>query len=284
MGVSSSAVTPRAFDTDALRSKIVRGDLIPRSFETGQFISGDSSGSTVSVVAALGSKEPSGTALNVSVPAGQNGARFQFPFFGRALGIRFRRTNYSGVQSPAEFSVRIDGVAYAVSTDQTKARVHGQTMEDYTCNVLISDDLSESDHLAEVTCVAPASGTDSIFFHGYLVERRAGYAPSRDTDALLTNGNTPTVAASVYDCLASTIGTNGVGRRVSKIRWQNNTGGAVTDLVIKYNSIIYAQPSSIASKDAYEITFNPPVVMNSLWTHVSSAGGSTLPYFVFGSY
>jgi hypothetical protein len=288
MGLSNPSISPTLADTDTLRMKLVRGDLVPRPFEGGGFISTDSVGATANINAAIVNKDGSGTAIVFSVPAGTNGARVQVPFFGRAFGLTFRRSQGQGSQIPAEFSVRIDGVAYAVSTTITRVSLFSQVLEDSNCKVLITDDLPEGEHVAEITLVAPSSGTDQLYLESYLVERRAGYTPVIPSDVLLTpsTAQVPTVAAAIYDTMVSAnpSGTFGIGRRVSKVRWQNNTGGAVTDLVVTYNSVTYAAPNSIAARDAFELTFNPPIVMNSLWKHVSSAGGANFPYFVFGSY
>jgi hypothetical protein len=292
MGLSNPSISPTLADTDTLRMKLVRGDLVPRPFEGGGFITTDSVGATANINAAIVNKDGSGTAIVINVPAGLNGARVQVPFFGRAFGLTFRRSQGQGSQIPSEFSVRIDGVAYAVSTTITRVSLFNQVLEDSNCKVLITDDLPEGEHVAEITLVAPANGTDQLFLESYLVERRAGYTAVLPADVLLTlsTATVPTVAAAIYDTLvaANPAGTFGIGRRVSRIRWQNNSGAPITDLVVTYNNVIYAQPASIASHDAFELTFNPPIVMNSLWKHVSPSngggGGANFPYFVFGSY
>lgn len=283
----SPPISPRVFDTDTFRTKLVRGDFVPRPFQPGSYVTSDSSGATFSNSGAITNQDGSGTALVVNVPTGTNGARIQVPFFGRAFGITFRQTQNAGVQLPDEFSVRIDGVAYAVTTKVAKFTLYAHVLENSIGKVLVSDDLPEGEHLAEITLVAPTAGTDQIYLESYLVEKRAGYAPVRETDVLLTpaaGASVPTVAASIYDTTVSSFpaSTFGIGRRISSVHYHNNTGG-IQVVTVKYNGLFFRQ-LTIADKDASVLSFSPPIVMNSLWTHSSPGGGATMPFFVFGSY
>jgi hypothetical protein len=286
MPLPQPPISPRLSDIDALRAKLVSGELVSRPFVIGQGISADTVSATCTNVAAVPNKDGSGTILFAQVTSGEKGIRFQQQFFGTKFGIRFSRSNLSTL--PDEFTVQVDGVAYRIYTRITKAVVYSQSFQDDICNILLDEDFPEGDHLAQITVVAPSSGTHTIRFLGYLVEKRAGYIPVPYTDVLLSNGNTPATAsaAAIYDCLADAT----TGRRVSKIRYHNNTGSTAV-VVVKYdaNSAGFASATpyaqlTIPDKDSAELTFNPSAVLNSLWLHGSAAGGANLPYFVFGSY
>lgn len=288
--LDASAINPILAEDDTLKAKLVRGDLVPRNFESGNCITDDSFNATQGFVTGVHNKDGTGAGLNVIVPTtpatpNVGGWRLQQNFFGRAFGIRFRRTN-----TTPEFCVRIDGVAHGVDPTLLKAKVYNQVIEDEMSQVLIADNLPEGEHLAEITVVAPAAGQSSILFFGYLVEKRAGYVATASSDCAVVNGvNVPAPgdaagAQIIYDCMTSVQGV-GNARRVSRIHYHNTTGADVV-VTIKNNGITYEELAITNTKSA-DLVFNPPMALNSLWTHASPGGGVLgvgLPYWVFGSF
>jgi hypothetical protein len=255
--------------SDQISSVDIQGDLVKVPLRPGYFQSevGGTATATFQLSGIVQNSDGSGQGLSISVPTGlNNGAQVWFPFYGRSLGIRFRRDTSLTIP---DFSVFIDGVAYAVTGQETYLVNEGITaLVDPEVNVVLARDLSDGLHFARVVVVEPSSGTNSLLLHGYLAERSAGYASPVRAQQIVSSA---VITTSQVSFAPSNTAATGM-RFIRKVIYTNISGGAVVVTVQNGATVIWQK--SIAAADSAEFDFGNLTAINNSLTHAAGSAAA----------
>jgi hypothetical protein len=258
---------------ETVETKTIQGGLVKIPFREG-FYAVESSGSTAGFQKSgiHENEDGSDTGISVTVPAGKgNGVRIRFPFYGKALGVRWRR-----IDSACDFSVNIDGVSYGYFSGNHSYLINENKtgVIDGESLVIVADDLPEGTHYAEIMVSYPDTGNNAILFLGLLLESRVGYKELPRQDYAVETIAVPTVS--------TVIGKGSTGKEarfIKRIAYANTTASAITLTVFNNTDILFTK--SIPANDSYILDLGN-FTTNSYIKHQASASG--LNSTVIGGY
>jgi hypothetical protein len=244
-----------------VRSSVRLGDFAKIPFRTGHYAV-ENTGSTASFQESgiTSNEDGTDTGFNISVPNGlNNGVRIRVPFYGRAFGIRWRRDS-----NACDFSVAIDGVSYGSFTGKHNYLINDSaSLTDGESLVLVTDDLAEGTHYAEIVVVSGAS-TNAILFYGLLLEKRVGYSEKPRAKTIVSTTAVTTSAVAIPKGSSPNI-----VRTVEKIIYTNTTASAISVTVINNGSVMWQK--SVPANDSIELILGTTLL--SWHTHQASATG-----------
>lgn len=246
--VPTQMVDSKLKDTNSLSVQMTRGEFVAIPFRQGYYSTNDSSGATTLYQEGVGvsdNEDGSGSCVLLTVPSGiGNGARLRFAFYGRTLGLRFRRDS-----ATPDFSVLIDGVAYGVSGKHTFLANDNASVTDGESHVIVANDLTDGVHYADVVLVAPSTGSVTLYLYGYLAEKRAGYQAKPRLQFVYGVNNVPTTSTNIPKGSSTTNTLKGI----SKIQFYNTTASAIT-ITIQYNAnTIWSKSIPANSSDEWNL-------------------------------
>jgi hypothetical protein len=205
-------------------TKVAQGDLVRVPIPSTALLT--TVGSATNVRAANG-LNPDGSAYGVSmtVPSGINqGAIIKTYFYGRVFGVRFQRTSGS---TDRPFSVKVDGVVYAVRNTLARRNAQYLALTDYESLFIIADDLlTDGPHTVEISLMSEPSASRSLIIYGFLCERSKGYE---------TYPQIATYVASPQAVTTSAVAITASGFPVRQLRFYN-TSSATRTVTIKNGS------------------------------------------------
>jgi hypothetical protein len=285
-----AAVFDDGHEAGAIRAAIVRGELVQHPFIEGQYslsFPGGGSGATFASGGHADNNDGLGGLVRMASTQGlptniNSGVRLLFLFYGRVLGIRFRRN----VNTPAEFTVSVDGQAVRVD-GSIKDAVMTCPTADGDGIVITHQNLSEGMHYAWITLTGIASGSRGLELFGYVVEPRSGYKPHGRQLGLLYPAAVPTVATNIP---MNATALTGEPRRFAGVRgiiYTNTTAGALV-ATISVNGVTIWQQSVPANST---VTWDPlgpvsPIVWNTTLSELKLqhlASGAGLNFTLIGA-
>ena len=266
-------------ESGAMRVRVVRGDVVPIPFDSGNYYA-EIIGSATAAQQTTGvytNPDGSGSSINVSVPAGlTQGMRIWVPFYGRAFGIRWRRDT----ATCPNISVIVDGQAVMVATGYSdRLTIEGLTTQmstDAEARAMTHDHLAGGAHMAEIVIASDPSLTTTITLYGYLGDERAGYRQLPRLGHLFTTVAVPTTSTEIATGRATSLNM----RSVRSVVYTNTSGAAV--IVTVYNNTTVLWAKSIAAGDSAVLDFGSPISATANLKHMAGAAG--VNYSVIGEY
>lgn len=270
-------------ESGALRTREVRGDLVPIPFDPLQYYA-ELVGTATAAFQTTGvysNPDGSATGINVSVPAGlTQGARLWVPFYGQAFGVRWRRDN----SATDYISVTVDGVPVAVNTGTLPLlEAEGLTTQitDAEARAVTHEHLDPGVHVAEIAVVSDPSTTQSVTLYGLLLDSRAGYRPLPRVGQVQTASTLTTSAVEI----PVGRGTALAMRAIRKVLYVNTSAAAVTVTVKNSTNtlkVLYLAATGNAG-DCGEFDPGSAIAASAAFTHQASAN-TAVTATVIGEY
>lgn len=256
-------------------TRLAQGELVRISMETGAYNATVSGTSTVTTP--MGQPENldgTGRAILMrATPGIPTGCSIRQTIYGRVVGVRWRRD-----ANTPNFSVVVDGVSYPIRNASYRWNATGLNLTDGESYTIVAENLPDGPHSVEVILTSEAGIPDnSLFFYGFLAERRAGYTERLRTQDCLSTGTLTTTAAGI---------TRGSSpkqyRGLRKVLYTNTSGSPATVTVRFSANTIWQSTIAAGASDA----FDPGDVTafdgsTATLNHLASAA-SAINFAVFG--
>lgn len=251
----------------AILTKLAQGELVRVPFPN-TIATSTVGSSTASHGPTNANPDGSQHGYTLTVPAGlTQGASLRGVVYGRVVGIRFQRST-STTQLP--FTLKVDGVIYAVRNSQARRNAALASLTDNEALFIIADDLlDDGPHTVEVSVAADAPGGSSrqVVLFGWLLEAAKGYS------AYPQVGMFPSTPQAVT---ASAVTITASGFSVRKLCFFN-TSGADRIVTVKNGANTFKTITVPTAAPGYaEHDFGQAVDLSSGWTVQADAAGVNL--------
>lgn len=260
------------------RAELVRGELVKLDLHTG-WVRATTAGSGVATPSSTSTQyDADGGNYAFLIQAGSSSTQSQhagitFNFYGRALGIRYKRES-----TVAPFSVVVDGVAYGFPNPRQQFHNIFAGLMDGDSLWLVADDLRDDIcHTAQVWMTPDGVTAARVDILGILVERRVGY---QESTRVLFNG-TPTTLGTSAASISLGASTDRAARGIRKIMYCNTTASPVTVTIKTGSTAVWSR--SVPANDVIEFDPGGPFPLQMDYTHLASAAAS-VNATVYGPY
>lgn len=220
-----------------------------------------------------GTAYSNGSVVSVQVTQGTgNYAQIKIPFRGTMFGIA--RRSYDVIN----YTVMIDGVAYPAGTGNSNAIQPNEWLsqsafQDNKYVEMITNNLLDTTHEAEIIVQGIASGTLNFNLFGIAVSKDSGYREPVPSIWRIMNVTLPTTLATIASLSSTPISS------VGKYCFYNSTASAVT-VTVSYGGTAPVFVQSVPAGQTIEWNFNPLQAIDTTLYQVSaSATGIQMTLF-----
>lgn len=235
------------------RVEVASGNLVPIPFRQNN-CNISVAGTVMGVLNASNLTNFDGTATGIycTVPAAAGlggGMRIVFFFNGPVLALRY--SEISGYAIP-DMSLNVDGVNYAIPASQSRDPI-ANTLFTYTPaeiqESLISRDLGDGPHFAELFVNQNKTVAGRVYLHGFMASEAHGYV--RATPGVKFGPNQIAVALTYAGIQSG----NSSLTAVRKLLFQNTTAAAITVNIRPVSTGVAAWSRSVPANDTLELDF-----------------------------